>query len=188
MPDVDVVTGAFGYTGRYITGRLLESIRNVKTLTGHPNRPNQYPSATSASTSRVRFREPLEQPADCSFGGGDLVVTFEDGSELRYGPCRRPASIKQLWAGMVYVIDDGECSPRRGPGGAFRPFQYVIHVPRPEGIGQPDWGNSIIESAREKACPTDLDKDGSSWGGRGFGASDEGMVVRVDMTTARVTS
>jgi len=33
MPDVDVVTGAFGYTGRYITGRLLESGRNVKTLT-----------------------------------------------------------------------------------------------------------------------------------------------------------
>jgi hypothetical protein len=36
MADVDVVTGAFGYTGRYITGRLLESGRSVKTLTGHP--------------------------------------------------------------------------------------------------------------------------------------------------------
>jgi hypothetical protein len=35
--DVDLVTGAFGYTGRYVTGRLLESGRNVKTLTGHPN-------------------------------------------------------------------------------------------------------------------------------------------------------
>jgi nucleoside-diphosphate-sugar epimerase len=42
MPDVDVVTGAFGYTGRYITGRLLESGRNVKTLTGHPNRPSPF--------------------------------------------------------------------------------------------------------------------------------------------------
>ena len=40
--DVDVVTGAFGYTGRYVTGRLLESGRNVKTLTGHPNRPNPF--------------------------------------------------------------------------------------------------------------------------------------------------
>jgi hypothetical protein len=48
--------------------------------------------------------EPLEQPADCEFGG-DLVVTFEDGAELRYGPCRRPPAIDQLWAGMVYVID-----------------------------------------------------------------------------------
>jgi NADH dehydrogenase len=38
----DVVTGAFGYTGRYITGRLLESGRSVRTLTGHPNRPNPF--------------------------------------------------------------------------------------------------------------------------------------------------
>jgi uncharacterized protein YbjT (DUF2867 family) len=42
MPDVDVVTGAFGYTGRYITGRLLDSGRSVKTLTGHPHRPNPF--------------------------------------------------------------------------------------------------------------------------------------------------
>lgn len=40
MADIDVVTGAFDYTGRYVTGRLLESGRTVKTLTGHPNRPS----------------------------------------------------------------------------------------------------------------------------------------------------
>jgi uncharacterized protein YbjT (DUF2867 family) len=42
MPQVDVVTGAFGYTGRYITARLLESGKSVRTLTGHPNRPNPF--------------------------------------------------------------------------------------------------------------------------------------------------
>ena len=42
MPEVDVVTGAFGYTGRYITARLLDSGRSVRTLTGHPNRPNPF--------------------------------------------------------------------------------------------------------------------------------------------------
>jgi uncharacterized protein YbjT (DUF2867 family) len=42
MPEVDAVTGAFGYTGRYITARLLESGRSVRTLTGHPNRPNPF--------------------------------------------------------------------------------------------------------------------------------------------------
>lgn len=41
-PEIDVVTGAFGYTGRYITARLLESGRSVRTLTGHPNRPNPF--------------------------------------------------------------------------------------------------------------------------------------------------
>lgn len=37
-----VVTGAFGYTGRYLTHRLLAKGITVKTLTGHPNRPNPF--------------------------------------------------------------------------------------------------------------------------------------------------
>jgi uncharacterized protein YbjT (DUF2867 family) len=40
--DLDVVTGALGYTGRYIAERLLASGRRVRTLTGHPNRPNAF--------------------------------------------------------------------------------------------------------------------------------------------------
>jgi uncharacterized protein YbjT (DUF2867 family) len=36
--EVDVVTGAFGYTGKYITRRLLAMGRRVRTLTGHPER------------------------------------------------------------------------------------------------------------------------------------------------------
>jgi uncharacterized protein YbjT (DUF2867 family) len=35
----DVVTGAYGYTGKYIAKKLLAAGRNVKTLTNHPNRP-----------------------------------------------------------------------------------------------------------------------------------------------------
>jgi hypothetical protein len=69
--------------------------------------------------------EPLEQPADWG-SGGDLVVTFEDGAELRYGPCRRPHAIDQLWAGTVYAIDNGECVPRCGPAGTFGSFEAVI--------------------------------------------------------------
>lgn len=38
----NVVTGAFGYTGRYITRRLLDLGESVKTLTGHPDRPNPF--------------------------------------------------------------------------------------------------------------------------------------------------
>ena len=40
--EFDVVTGAFGYTGKYITSRLLSSGRRVRTVTGHPNRPNLF--------------------------------------------------------------------------------------------------------------------------------------------------
>ncbi len=38
----DVVTGAFGYTGKYITQRLLGMGRRVKTLTEHPLRSNPF--------------------------------------------------------------------------------------------------------------------------------------------------
>lgn len=38
----DAVTGAFGYTGRYVASRLLASGRNVRTLTGHPARPSPF--------------------------------------------------------------------------------------------------------------------------------------------------
>ena len=37
-----VVTGAFGYSGRYITRKLLARGIRVKTLTGHPDRPNPF--------------------------------------------------------------------------------------------------------------------------------------------------
>src|SRR5687767_10955832 len=42
--SVHVVTGAFGYSGRYITARLLAEGRTVRTLTNSPNRPNTFGS------------------------------------------------------------------------------------------------------------------------------------------------
>lgn len=44
----DVVTGAFGYAGKYITRRLLGLGRQVVTLTGHPNRPSPFDDAVTA--------------------------------------------------------------------------------------------------------------------------------------------
>lgn len=41
-PPLNVVTGAFGYTGKYITRRLLSMGERVKTLTGHPSRQNPF--------------------------------------------------------------------------------------------------------------------------------------------------
>jgi hypothetical protein len=67
--------------------------------------------------------DPLPAPLNqwsCG-GGGDLVVTLGDGKQVIYGPCHRPASIDSLWAEMIYVMDDGKCAPRCGPGGATGP-------------------------------------------------------------------
>jgi len=39
---VDVVTGAFGYIGKYIAKSLLERGRTVRTITTHPDKPNPF--------------------------------------------------------------------------------------------------------------------------------------------------
>ena len=40
--EIHVITGAFSYTGKYITRRLLAMGKRVHTLTGHPNNPNPF--------------------------------------------------------------------------------------------------------------------------------------------------
>lgn len=41
-PEIDVVTGAFSFTGKYLTERLLARGRQVRTLTGHPDNLNPF--------------------------------------------------------------------------------------------------------------------------------------------------
>ena len=43
-----VVTGAFGYIGRYIAKALLEKGEEVRSITTHPNKPNPFGSAVKA--------------------------------------------------------------------------------------------------------------------------------------------
>ncbi len=40
--DVHAVTGAFGYSGRHIAARLLAAGARVRSLTGHPDRPDPF--------------------------------------------------------------------------------------------------------------------------------------------------
>jgi len=47
--ELNVVTGAFGYTGKYITRRLLSMGRRVRTLTGHPNRRSPFGDRVSVA-------------------------------------------------------------------------------------------------------------------------------------------
>lgn len=55
-PALDVVTGAFGYTGRYIARRLLAYGRRVRTLTSHPRRSD--PLWGQVETSPLDFDDP----------------------------------------------------------------------------------------------------------------------------------
>jgi uncharacterized protein YbjT (DUF2867 family) len=54
--SLDLVTGAFSYSGSYIARRLLESGRRVRTLTFHPERAHAL--RASVETCEYRFDDP----------------------------------------------------------------------------------------------------------------------------------
>lgn len=54
--SLDLVTGAFSYTGSHIAARLLQEGRSVKTLTFHPDRV--HPLHASVEACRYRFDDP----------------------------------------------------------------------------------------------------------------------------------
>lgn len=77
-----VVTGAFGYTGKYIARRLLAAGRQVRTLTGHPNRPNEF--GDRVEVAPLDFSDPATlvrnlRGADCLFN--TYWVRFNYGDE-----------------------------------------------------------------------------------------------------------
>src|SRR5713226_1616242 len=68
-PEINVITGAFSYTGKYITRRLLAMGKQVRTLTGHPNRPN--PFGDQVSVFPFNFDKP-----------GELVKSLQGATTL----------------------------------------------------------------------------------------------------------
>ena len=55
-PGFAVVTGAFSYTGKYVTQRLIEQGVRVRTLTRHLDHPN--PFCDSVEAARLDFSDP----------------------------------------------------------------------------------------------------------------------------------
>jgi uncharacterized protein YbjT (DUF2867 family) len=56
--DFDVVTGAFGYTGRYIARALIAGGRSVRTLTNHPR--GEDPIARQLELAPLHFDRPAD--------------------------------------------------------------------------------------------------------------------------------
>jgi NADH dehydrogenase len=57
-PPFSVITGAYGFTGKYIARRLLANGERVVTLTGNPTRPNEFGNRVEARP--LRFEDPGE--------------------------------------------------------------------------------------------------------------------------------
>lgn len=55
--DLDLVTGAFSYSGSRIAQRLLDSGRSVRTLTFHPDRA--HPLRGRVETLPYQFDDPV---------------------------------------------------------------------------------------------------------------------------------
>src|ERR1700687_2006424 len=56
MAELSVITGAYGFTGKYIARRLLAKGETVVTLTGNPGRPNEFGNRVEARP--LRFDDP----------------------------------------------------------------------------------------------------------------------------------
>ena len=99
-PELHVVTGAFGYSGRYIAARLLQAGCRVRTLTNSPDRPNPFGGKVEAhpstSTSPSKLVESLRGASVLyntywvRFNHGDFGFA-EAVREQRCGCSRRPA-------------------------------------------------------------------------------------------------
>jgi uncharacterized protein YbjT (DUF2867 family) len=59
IDEFDVVTGAFGYSGKYITRRLLASGRRVRTLTNSIDRPDPFGNQVQAMPFNFEHPERL---------------------------------------------------------------------------------------------------------------------------------
>ncbi len=68
-----VVTGAFGYSGKYITTRLLAAGKRVRTLTNSPHRANPFGSAVEAHP--YNFDRPRELEGSLR-GARALINTY----------------------------------------------------------------------------------------------------------------
>ena len=70
---MDVVTGAFGYIGKYISQALLERKRIVCTITTHPNKPNPFGPAFKAFPYNFNDPEALTRTLE---GADTLYNTY----------------------------------------------------------------------------------------------------------------
>jgi uncharacterized protein YbjT (DUF2867 family) len=77
-----VVTGAFSYTGKYVARRLLAMRKRVRTLTGHPNRANEFGDRVEVAPLDFENRRVLVdnlRGADCLIN--TYWVRFNHGRE-----------------------------------------------------------------------------------------------------------
>jgi len=120
VPDLDVVTGAFSYTGRHIAEALLARGRRIRTLTRHPD--PSHPLAPQVEVAPLRFDESLAESLD----GADTLyntywVRFERGWTTFDGAVENTATLFRAAqrAGVRRIVHVSVANPA-----ADSPFPY----------------------------------------------------------------
>ena len=120
MAELDVVTGAFSYTGRHITEALLARGRRVRTLTRRPG--PSHPLAAQIEAAPFAFDESLVG----SLRGADTLyntywVRFERGATTFDGAVRNTVALfaAARQAGIRRVVHISVANPDTGS-----PFSY----------------------------------------------------------------
>jgi NADH dehydrogenase len=106
---MNVVTGAFGYIGKYIARRLLDLGEPVRTITTHPNKPNPFGSAVEAFP--YHFERP-DRLIDSLSGATTLYNTY--WIRFEYGG----ATFKQAVQNTQTLF---ECARRAG-------VRKIVHI------------------------------------------------------------
>ena len=122
---MDVVTGAFGYIGKYIAKSLIERGRTVCTITTHPNKPNPFGPAVQAFAYNFDEPDVLTQ----TLGGAETLYntywirfpfdgqTYESALEntRRLFQCAQRAGVKRIvHIGVTHASLDSELPYYRG--------------------------------------------------------------------------
>ncbi len=122
MPELDVVTGAFSFTGKYITRRLLAQGRQVRTLTGHPGREHSFGEAVAAFP--FRFDDPAALGAALRGRGHPLQHLLDPlrarPDDLRPGSCRDRCAAAARPGGRGAAGGAFQCPARRSAS----PYPY----------------------------------------------------------------
>jgi uncharacterized protein YbjT (DUF2867 family) len=118
---VDVVTGAFSFTGRYIAARVLKSGRDVRTLTRRPQSESPFGDRVQAFPPDFSDPEPL-RGADTLYNTywirfPDGSTTFEDAvarSVALFGSAREAGVRRIVQLGVVNASPDSPYAYFRG--------------------------------------------------------------------------
>jgi len=116
-PELHIVTGAFGYTGKYIATRLLERGVTVRTLTNSPRRANPFGDKVTAQP--FHFDDPAaltEALRGASVLYNTYWVRFNYGADKEFAHATAVANTLKLFdaakkAGVTRVVHTSITNP-----------------------------------------------------------------------------